>query len=186
MRLSKIILSVAVATLAIGFFAAPKAHADDADSYFFNRRKSATESYSLVGPHATMDATNAAIEWSLQNGYEVEWEADGSAPKILLEQSQPTYMKTATKIVVVPKIIYVRPAYSWHYWKHYRYHWKNYKLRYQYNPYYHWKLHKKFKWSKGHKHFKVKKFKAKKFKHRIKKNKKKLFKKVRNNRRSRR
>ena len=129
MRLKKLILSVAIAALAIGIFAAPKAYADGDESYFFNRRKSEAEPYSLVGPHQSMDATNDAIQWSLQNGYQVEWEADGSAPRILLEQTQQVVVKQATKVVIVPKIIYVKPAYTWHKWSHYRYYWKSWKVK---------------------------------------------------------
>ena len=186
MRLPKFILTLAVATFALGLFAAPKAFADGDESYFFNRRKAQTEAYSLVGPHGSMEATNAAIEWSLQNGYEVEWEADGSAPRILVEKVQPTVVQDTTKVVVVPKVIYVVPSYKWHYWGRYRHYWSGWKLKYRYNPYYHWKNYKKFKWHKGHKHYrhhKVKKFKKKIFKNRVKRTVKKTIRKIRRRRR---
>ena len=148
MRLiNKMVLMAAILTLFTGLLAAPNAHADEnGEAYFFNRRASEGAEYVLVGPHSTLEAANAAIKWSMDNGYEVEWEADGSAPRILIESTAPA--ATSTPQVIVKKIVYVVPAYNWYYWKSYRYYWHSWKLKVRW---YGWKKYK------GYKYFKKKK-----------------------------
>lgn len=148
-RATHMILFAAILTLFTGLMAAPSAFADEADAYFFNRRKAPATEYSLVGPHSSLEATNTAIRWSLDNGYEVEWEADGSAPRILVEQAAPVVETPSQVVVVVPKIVYVTPTYRWRYWNSYRYYWKSWKVKYHWKGYHHWK-HKHHSWK--HKH----------------------------------
>ncbi|MDJ0974006.1 MAG: hypothetical protein QNJ98_06065 [Planctomycetota bacterium] len=151
---SRIVLLAAALTLFAGLFAAPDAHAETLqEQYFFKRRPAAHAEFALVGPHTTLDATNAAIRWSMDNGYEVQWEADGSAPMILVERTV-AHATVPTKVVVV----YVTPAYSWYHWSHYRTYWKGWKVKVRWrgwSSYYGYKLFKKkvkhyddWKWKK--------------------------------------
>ncbi len=191
MRLiNKMVLLAAILTLFTGLLAAPNAYADEnGDAYFFNRRTTEGAEYALVGPHSTLEAANTAIKWSMDNGYEVEWEADGSAPRILVEGTAPAEV-APSKVIVVNKIVYVTPRYNWHYWNTYRYYWRNWKVKVRwygwkhYHGYKHFKLkHKHHNHHKGHKHNhdwkwkKLKKNNNKKFKKKVKQNKFKKAKK---------
>lgn len=162
MRLpTRIVLLAAALTLLSGLFAAEHALAEtQQERYFFMRRASAEAEFALVGPHGTLDATNAAIGWSMDNGYEVQWEADGSAPRILVERTT-AHASIPHQVVVV----YVTPAYSWTYWHPYRTYWKTWKVKVRWrgwSHYYGYKLFKKTlhhdgKWKKLKKWKKAKK-----------------------------
>lgn len=151
MRLiNKTVLFAALLAMFAGFLAAPDALAEgNGESYFFNRRQSAEAEYALVGPHTTLDATNTAIRWSMDNGYEVQWEADGSAPRIMVEGAAPVVTEAPTQ-VIVNRIVYVTPRYNWSYWNSYRYYWRNFKVKYNWRGWKHHHGYKHFKHYNGH------------------------------------